>query len=377
MTRRLIAWPVCVLCVWIFQAHAAGLTFDSATNGFWAVNNATEAYAWSDPDRRRPQAGDTTRVLGHIVTLRQAEQTAQLEFQGGELICGAFPLTLLGDSTWSAGTVSGRLINQAALTVAGTGVKRLSGTVFNEGTLNLESGASLSLDRSSALTNPPGSTFQLTGTAGVVSSGSGGGELPVLAINGTLRKTGSDVALVGFGVLLQNAGVVEIDGGELHCEMPYVQTAGATRLAGTTLSSLTSVSLLGGELTGTGTLKGSVMNAARLRPDSASDSVLVEGGFAQSRAGTLALELAGTPDAGAFSRLVATGSLNLRGAVEISVRSDFMPAIGAVYPVLRGSVRVGRFTQTNLVNLPGGLLLVPQYLPNGVDLLVQGQEPGS
>ncbi|MBE7500485.1 MAG: hypothetical protein HS113_09310 [Verrucomicrobiales bacterium] len=39
------------------RLEGAGLTFESATNGFWAVNNATEAYAWSDPDRRRPQAG--------------------------------------------------------------------------------------------------------------------------------------------------------------------------------------------------------------------------------------------------------------------------------------------------------------------------------
>ncbi|MBE7500486.1 MAG: hypothetical protein HS113_09315 [Verrucomicrobiales bacterium] len=39
----------------------------------------------------------------------------------------------------------------------------------------------------------------------------------MLALNGALQKTGSGVTVIGFGVLLQNAGVVEINGGELHC----------------------------------------------------------------------------------------------------------------------------------------------------------------
>ena len=268
--------------------------------------------------------------------------------------------------------MGGQLVNQAALSVTGADEKRLSGTVLNAGALVLEFGASLRLDRGSVLTNLLGSSVQLAGTAGVVSSGSGGGELPVLALNGALQKTGSGVTVIGFGVLLQNAGVVEINGGELHCDMPYVQTAGVTRLMGTVLSSLTSISLMGGELTGTGTLKGSLLNAARLRPDAGPDALRVEGGFAQSRAGILALEFGGSPDTGTFSRLVGTGALNLRGTVEFSVQPEFTPPVGALYPVLRGSVRVGRFTQTNSVNLPGGVRLVPQYRPDGMDVAVEG-----
>jgi hypothetical protein len=362
------------LCMAAAPAIAAGLTFDSVSNGFWTVTGPAEAYAWNDPGRRRPQAGDSVRIRGHEIGIRQNEAVGQFEFFGGSLAMGGFALGLQDNSRWLAGTIQGRITNSAVWIWTGSGAKRWSGVGFNAGTVQIESETSVALERGSSLTNLPGSLLELNGTARVSHADAGSGAWPVLAVSGELRKSGGGTAVLGAGLLLQNHGEVRILEGALHCEMPYVQSTGSTHLAGTRLSTVTSISLLGGELNGFGTLTGSVVNAAVLRPDAGSAGLRIEGAYAQSRAGTLAIRLAGSPGSDEYSRLLVRDLINLRGTLKVELSDGFVPQLGERYPVLRGGLRAGRFTTTNLAEV-AGMRLEPEYRADGVDVVVRAVGP--
>jgi hypothetical protein len=363
-----VKWPIVFTLLFSLAASLRATDFVSTTNGFWTVSNTNEAYAWNDSQRRRPQSGDSAEINGHTVSLRQNESINQLTFNSGTLNLSNFSLTLFGDSSWKGGWISGRLTNNAALTLDGADSKRLSNKFMNSGTLTIHSGANLQLDNQTVVTNLAGSDFEISGHAGIASSGEGSGAFPLVSLNGSAKKTGDGTATIGFGVFLENdGGALEIQAGELHCDMPYIQNSGSTRLAGGTLSCLSSISFLGGELAGSGVITGSVVNVAAFKPDGVFS---IEGNFTQTPAGAFEANIDGSSASGNFDRLTTSGVLTIGGALTLVVATNFTPVVGDVYPLWRGQTVFGHFNQTNVLNLDPFLTLVPIYLTNGVDVQV-------
>ena len=211
-------------------------------------------------------------LLANAITLDLGTSTS---FTGGNIV--SQDLTIEGDLSWSAGSViitndfhigSGSLVDlqgNVALTVSPLG------SAVNQGTLQQ------SLGTGTTTFNTP--TFVNTGT--------------VLAQSGTL--------LLGSN-LMQNSGTLELDSGTI---------------------STTSFVLNGGQVIGTGTLRGDVdNNDAIISPGFSIGSITIDGNYTQSAEGTLLVELAGL-DTSQFDRLIINGNATLGGQLVVTALSPY------------------------------------------------------
>src|SRR5205823_14901955 len=102
----------------------------------------------------------------------------------------------------------------------------------------------------------------------------------------------------------------------------YTQTAGATVLSGGTLAVGGGVQIQGGNLNGTGTVIGPVVNAAQVQPgdtaNSPADGVLtVQGDYTQTAAGALNVQIEGKAAGAQYDQLNVTGTASLDGALHV------------------------------------------------------------
>ena len=97
---------------------------------------------------------------------------------------------------------------------------------------------------------------------------------------------------------------------------------------------------------------------------------MVSGGaFTQTSTGVLEIELAGAGllDMDLFG---SAGSLNLAGALDVSLLGGYVPDAGAVHPVISGSAVNGTFEQVNLPPLPPDRAWNVDYTATSVELAV-------
>jgi hypothetical protein len=91
----------------------------------------------------------------------------------------------------------------------------------------------------------------------------------------------------------------------------------------------------------------------------------VTGDYLQSASGNLFVALSG-PALGAYSQLNVTGAANLAGALNIALTTGYTPALGDIFNLLDWTSYTGTFAPVNGTNLPGGLVLQPNYQPTGL-----------
>jgi hypothetical protein len=214
----------------------------------------------------------------------------------------------------------------------------LTGAFTNEstGTLALDSGSSLALGNTSVASSNAGtilaanssnltinaSTFTNTGTLAAASQGA-------VTVNGAVT--------LGGGKVLDGAeGTISFTGPSVS------QTGGTTRVDGV-LNTTATLALTGGDLVGSGTINGNVINSGgTVQPSVAGGTLTLNGQYTQSGAGTLEVALGGTQP-GQYSLLTITGAAMLGGQLDVTLVNGFTPTTGDIFNFLSYGSRIGTF----------------------------------
>ena len=260
-----------------------------------------------------------------------------------------------GNFVWMGGNVVGSLTNQSSqFTIQDTGgmigvYEASSGTLTNAGTITHAAGATLYLTYGSTLSNLTGAVYDLQGNTYT-------GNYPnnaSAAFNnaGLLRKSGSGTASIS-GVSFNNTGMVEVDSGTLSIGS-YTQTAGTTDLNGGGLEFSSPAQILGGQLLGSGTINGSVVNiGGLLSPGRSPGSIILNGDYTEGTAGALLFELGGLAG-GQFDFLDVNGTASLGGTLEISLLDGYHPMLGDSFRVMDFNSRTGDFDSIQVLGASG------------------------
>jgi Putative Ig domain/PKD domain/RTX calcium-binding nonapeptide repeat (4 copies) len=333
---------------------------------------------------------DNLRLDGGRVQANAAldVQNLVLSASGGELT-GPAAVTVNGSLNWVSGKMTGTGVTRllGTSTIAGGPLSTLDRrTVNNSGTATVIGGG-FNFTNNAVWNNLAGSTFVLTGTAGLGNVSAG-----TAALNnaGTLIKQGPGASDVG--IALRNTGTLDVQSGQLNATLgltnsatvlvesgatlssTYVQTAGDTSIAaGGTLSAPTGVAIQGGTLEGNGTVNvggGTLVNAGTIRPGSSPGALTILGNYTQTTTGTLAIELAGTTPGVSFDQLVVSGTANLDGTLAVSTVGGYLPNFGDEFRVLTFGSSSGQFANYTGLDLGSSHVLVPVYNPTDLTLVI-------
>jgi hypothetical protein len=184
-------------------------------------------------------------------------------------------------------------------------------------------------------------------------------------------SNGGTISFQGYlGGSFINAGTVTVgNGGTLSAQhgltgtVDYVQSGGTTVVDG--VLSAANVDIMGGLLTGSGTIQANVTNAGTVAPGDTFGTLTIQGNYAQTATGVLLIQIGG---ANAYGQLVVTGTATLGGTLDIALINGYTPALGTSFDILSFNQRSGDFATENGLNIGNGQFFVPVY-ENG-DLVV-------
>lgn len=149
---------------------------------------------------------------------------------------------------------------------------------------------------------------------------------------------------IGTGTLTLNAGTspysgpITVSGGKLRVYGAYasapvsVNTAGTAALYGGSLNNVTANA--GCSLIGTGTVAGNLINNGNVAPGLYSGpwNLAVTGGYTQTAAGTLNVNIASATEYGQLQITGTPGTSTLNGVVSVDLQNDYEPAAYQAFP---------------------------------------------
>ncbi len=224
--------------------------------------------------------------------------------------------------------------------------------------------------------NPDSTIIGPIDNLGTVAQNGAGQMTLVEVVNGgsvTVASGGTVTSQGPFGnagaVIIATGGTFNIaTGGTFNTtNADYIQWAGTTTVDG--LLSAANVDVLGGVLTGAGTIQANVTNAATVKPGDPFGTLTVEGNYTQTADGVLLIRIGGPSQ---FGQLAITGSATLAGTLEISLLDDYVPAIGTSFQILTFAEYAGGFTTDVGLPLPHHRSLKPAWGSDGLTLMVSG-----
>ncbi|WP_397382642.1 autotransporter domain-containing protein [Prosthecobacter sp.] len=259
-------------------------------------------------------------------------------------------------------TINNLTINDtAAVTIAGANTLTLAG----DPGLTVNSGAGLLTISSGLAFTGATPTVTVNNTAGAVFSGA-------VTSAGSLTKAGPGTLVISGATTV--TGPANINAGTLNIATGGTFTAtGTTTLAsGSTVSvtgalvSPTVNVLLGGNLTGAGTITGNVNNFGTVNPGAPVGTLTINGSYTQGGTGLLPTELVVTPHNN--DKLLISGAANLGGTLLITTAGGLRPNLGDSFNIINaGSVASTFATVINPFEGPGTLVkLVVVYTPTDV-----------
>ncbi len=127
----------------------------------------------------------------------------------------------------------------------------------------------------------------------------------------------------------------------------YIQWAGTTKVDG--LLSAANFNLLGGLLTGAGSIQANVTNAATVKPGDPFGTLTIEGNYTQTATGVLLIQIGG---ANQYGQLAVTGTATLGGTLDVSLLGWYVPAVGTSFQILSSAQSSGDFTTELGLALP-------------------------
>lgn len=302
---------------------------------------------------------------------------------GGQLISGT---ALIGDQSGSSGTAT--LTTNSSWHVGG----QLYVGADGAGNLVVNNATTLTVDEfisvgdgfnGTGTMTIDGPTALVNGALSTVYLGYGGqGELRL--VNGSNWSVMGDATL---GEIADGVGIASVDatsswsltggiavggsptlaGGEGQLNITGTVTAGtnvkvwdegvATLISGGNLNA-TQVNVAG-KLAGFGTVTAVITtNGGIVAPDHgvvATGQLTITGAYTQTAAGKLQMELGGTSPGTDFDKLAISGAATLAGALEVSLVSGFMPALGQSFDLLDWGSVSGTFNTLILPSLSVGL----------------------
>jgi hypothetical protein len=268
-----------------------------------------------------------------------------LYLKGGTLT-GDGTVVVPGVFTWTGGSLGSanaglQLKAQGGLSLNNASKTFNGGTLIN-GALCAWSGGQINCYNNANFRIAPGGTLELRTNGVVFNATSAIG--PSLINEGTLRKTGGSGQATSDLVCV-NSGLIELSTGSLSLPS-LVQNGGQTVLDGGQLTFTLSQSaeLLGGVLSGSGTVTGSLYNDAAIRPGGSPGRLTITGGYTEGPNARLEIELGGTNAVTGYDQLSIGGSASLAGTLDLSFVNGFTPAPGDRFTVLVCGTRNGIFS---------------------------------
>jgi RHS repeat-associated protein len=295
---------------------------------------------------------------------------------------------------WTGGAMElsvGDVTNEGTINLSGSNQTQIyaDGTLYDEGTI-IQTGAGdfgLHSDNITPTTLwiEPGGSYVLESDAGINDLYN----TNAIVNEGTIQKTdGTGTSTISVTGQLTNTGTIEADSGTLDLEPTSFAQLSSGSLTGGTWNALDGATLkfpsgttitgnaatvaLGGGGATVAALSGLASNSGSLRITGgatlttsggfsnsgdltvgAGSTLKVGGNFTLAAAGTLAVQLGGTPESGQYGQVTATGSAALAGNLSVSLVNGFSPSLGQDYPVISfasGTVNFGAIT-----GLPSGM----------------------
>ena len=254
---------------------------------------------------------------------------------------GSLPISVAGSMLWTGGAIGGGGPNpvvsaNGGLTLSGN-VKTLNATLVNNGAgtwTNGQVGCN-----SSTFSNAASATLDFLGDGSAFAANSG---TPVLANNGTMRKTGGS-GTTSFPLTCKNSGTVQANTG-LMSFSTFIQSGGQTVLNGGNFTFSTTAQFLGGSLGGNGTVTGSISNNATVSPGASPGLLTISGNYSEGPNSHLQIELGGTSAGTSYDQLAVGGTAKLVGTLDVSYWNGFEPALGNVFTGLVCNARSGAFS---------------------------------
>jgi hypothetical protein len=253
---------------------------------------------------------------------------------------GSGSFTVNGPFTWSSGHIN----NTGGVTLNGTSSLNgagdsmlLTGLLINAGALTW-SGSGGNLWISGTLTNLAAGTITITADVSSAASGTIGNA-------GLLRKTGA-TGTTTLNAAFVNTGDVQVQSGTLSFGSTFIQNAGQTVLNGGNFAFSQVAQLLGGTITGTGTITGSVSNNAAIGTGPSPGLLAISGNYTEGPNAHLAIKLGGTSAGTNYDQLSVGGSAALAGTLDVSYWNGFTPPVGSFFTVLACNARTGFFSAT-------------------------------
>jgi hypothetical protein len=284
---------------------------------------------------------------GHVILAAGAASSiTDFEMAGGySVVLGSGDLQITETLNWLGGyfETSGTTLLAAtcATTLSGSAEKgALFGTLNNAGTLTWTGDGALNLAYGT-LNNLAGASFTVQTDADAL-------------YGGTFNNAGTFTKLGSFGetvisAVFNNTNLVDVQSGRLTVS-GYAQTAGTTKLNGGDIQCSDPLHLLGGVLTGSGTVYGAGVNndGAVVRPGLSPGTIVVNGTYTQAAGGTLDIEVGGTAPGTQYDQLIGTGLVMLDGTINIALIDGFVPDPGAEFEVVTYPVHYGEFAAVHL-----------------------------
>lgn len=294
------------------------------------------------------------------------------------IIDGPGDLSISGSLTANGGTFQGsgaiNIGSNATCSVLYPSGMNLSRNVTNNGVTTLgdsASGGTLTAGTNITWNNQLGSSLKLFATSTMASANTG------------LLPTFNNAGMVGNAVPassaninwpFNNSGLVLVSSNALlSFNNAYVQTGGDTVVSSKgTLNLRTGfgANILGGLLSGTGTVSGDVTNSATIHPGDSPGILTIYGKVVNGPLAALSIDLAGTNAGAQYSQLVDNGSpiWLTDTTLALSFDNGFIPSVGQSFIIWTNGPVNGVFGK--LLGTPrNGIALVPRYGASSITLL--------
>ncbi|MFQ5494583.1 MAG: hypothetical protein ACE5EX_04305, partial [Phycisphaerae bacterium] len=303
--------------------------------------------------------------------------TFALDHSGGNL-AGTGTLTVNGPAVWSGGFI-GRETDGPITVVMNDSLSIETGPEkWVDGILDIRADATvndrLTVTGRGVIKTTPAATFAIQTDFDILGSAFQFGSLGLFNNAGTLTKVaGAADGITEMSIVFQNSGTVRIDSGSLRFMGTFRQTDGSTILNGGTLRVGPGLELVGGTLTGNGTIFGVVNNAAVVSPGLSIGRLDLVGEYTQTPGGALRVEIGGSTACSAMDELSITGHAALAGALELNRIDDCTPALGQSFTIMTYASSDGAFDEVTNACAGAGLMFTVSYGPTGASLAVVEQ----
>jgi hypothetical protein len=198
--------------------------------------------------------------------------------------------------------------------------------------------------------------------------------LPALTVAGTFTNNGANLDGLGLVTILPsgllnyngganprargtrpvvNSGRIDIRSGTMVVGTTLTQTAGNLRLSGGNvkvnglLGLKGLVEILGGSVSGIGTIDSHVSNSAQIAPGFSPGTITINGNYTQTSSGRLDVEVGGTNPGTGYDQLIVKGTASLGGTINLIRWNNYLPPLNSSYKFITYYSVAGGFTTFN------------------------------